>query len=207
MRSVPGALRPFFPSLLLSLCLAVISGGCDSGESETPDAPDGGTSDGGTSDGGSPDGTSEFARDMLTEHNRVRAVANPTPSPALPVLTWSETAASTAQKWVDGCRFAHNPNRGNFGENIAAATPGGLNTLGVVRTWAAEASDFDYARNTCSPGKVCGHYTQLVWRNTTQVGCAMKECSENSPFQGFTRWNFWVCNYSPPGNFAGQRPY
>ncbi|ADO68458.1 uncharacterized protein STAUR_0654 [Stigmatella aurantiaca DW4/3-1] len=207
MRFVPGVPRPFFSSLLLALCFALGAGGCDSGDdSGTPDggiSPDGGTSP----DGGAPDGTSEFARDMLTEHNRVRALANPTPSPALPVLTWSEAAASTAQTWANGCRFAHNPNRGNLGENIAAATPGGLNTLGVVRNWAAEASDFDYARNTCNPGKACGHYTQIVWRNTTQVGCALKECTENSPFSGFTRWNFWVCNYSPPGNFVGQRPY
>lgn len=55
--------------------------------------------------------------------------------------------------------------------------------------------------------KQCGHYTQIVWRNTTHVGCATKVCDKNSPFQGFTRWQFWVCNYSPPGNFVGQRPY
>ena len=80
-------------------------------------------------------------------------------------------------------------------------------TAGVVQGWAAEASNYNYGTNSCAPGKVCGHYTQLVWRNTTHVGCAMKECDKNSPFSGFSRWWFWVCDYSPPGNFVGQRPY
>jgi pathogenesis-related protein 1 len=181
------------PALACSLLLLAALGCGSSEEAEPPGTPE--------------DGLSELARDMLSEHNRVRATPNPTPTPALPPLTWSEDAAQKAQAWADRCRFEHNPNRGNLGENISAATPGGLNNLGVVRNWASEAPNFDYARNACAPGKVCGHYTQIVWRNTTQVGCAVKECSQNSPFQGFTRWNFWVCNYAPPGNFVGQRPY
>lgn len=81
-----------------------------------------------------------------------------------------------------------------------AAAPGDKN-------WASEAANYDHGTNACAPGKVCGHYTQIVWRNTTQVGCATRECDKNSPFQGFTRWQFWVCNYAPPGNYSGQRPY
>jgi pathogenesis-related protein 1 len=183
-------MRTALPCLLLLLCSVSCGSGEEAGPPEAPQEEQG-----------------EFERDMLSEHNRARATASPTPSPALPALTWSPEAAGKAQAWVEQCRFAHNPNRGNLGENIAAATPGGLNSLGVVRNWAAEAAQFDYARNACAPGQVCGHYTQLVWRNTTQLGCAVKECSQNSPFTGFTRWNFWVCNYAPPGNLVGQRPY
>jgi pathogenesis-related protein 1 len=117
--------------------------------------------------------------------------------------------AATAQAWADQCQLKHNPNLGTLklGENIAAATPNSLTTAGVVQNWGSEASFYDYGTNSCAPGKQCGHYTQIVWRNTTQVGYATKECGQNSPFAGFTRWQFWVCNYSPPGNYAGQRPY
>ncbi len=185
--------------LFSTLCLS----GCDF--SDTSQEPDGGTGP----DGGSPDTSAEtpFAREMLNAHNQVRISATPTPNPPLPALQWSVQAASTAQTWADQCNFTHNSRRGNLGENIAAATPNALTTAGVVQNWASEAAHYDYGTNACAPGQVCGHYTQLVWRNTTHVGCATRVCDKNSPFQGFTRWQFWVCNYSPPGNFVGQRPY
>ena len=179
----------------LLLCLAGCAAG---GGSQTPD--DGTSPDSGTED-------TPFAREMISAHNSVRLSATPVPNPALAVLTWSSTAASKAQAWADGCKFEHNPNLSGFGENLAAATPNALTTAGVVQGWAGEASSYDYGRNLCAPGKVCGHYTQLVWRDTTQVGCATKVCSTGSPFPGFTQWQLWVCDYSPPGNFVGQRPY
>lgn len=183
------------------LCCALWLAGCDwSDEPGGDPEPDGGTlPDGGTSD---------FEREILSAHNQVRLSANnPVPNPALAPLQWSASAASTAQAWADQCNFRHNPNLKNLGENIAAATPNALTTAGVVQGWASEASDYNYGTNACAPGKVCGHYTQLVWRSTTHVGCATKVCDKNSPFSGFTRWQLWVCNYSPPGNFVGQRPY
>ncbi|MEM6522020.1 MAG: CAP domain-containing protein, partial [Cyanobacteria bacterium P01_C01_bin.70] len=43
----------------------------------------------------------------------------------------------------------------------------------VVAAWVAEKADYDYASNSCASGKVCGHYTQIVWRETTAVGCGV----------------------------------
>ena len=106
------------------------------------------------------------------------------------------------------CTYQHNAGRGTRGENIAANAPaGGWSLQGVVAAWAGEAKDYDYASNTCASGKVCGHYTQLVWRDTLRVGCAHSVCTTNSPFPGQTNWDFWVCDYEPPGNFIGQKPY
>ena len=139
----------------------------------------------------------------LKEHDDVRASAKPTPSPALPKLTWNAAAASVASAWAAHCDWNHNPSRGNYGENIAAATSP-LTPAAVVAMWAAEASNYDYATNGCSG--VCGHYTQIVWRDTTSVGCAIQKCTSGSPF-GSSTWYFAVCDYAPPGNFVGAKPY
>jgi PadR family transcriptional regulator len=45
---------------------------------------------------------------------------------------------------------------------------------------------------------VCGHYTQIVWSNTREVGCGVARDSNRE---------VWVCNYNPPGNWIGERPY
>lgn len=183
-------------NLLAVVSLAVGTVGCAAGDpaQEPEDNPNAGT---------------DFAREMISAHNTIRISASPTPNPALPVLTWSDSVAATAQAWADQCKFEHNPNLGNLklGENIFAATPQSTTTAGVVQSWGSEASFYDYGTHSCAPGKQCGHYTQIVWRSTTQVGCATKVCNKNSPFSGFTQWQLWVCDYSPPGNYSGQRPY
>jgi len=144
---------------------------------------------------------------FLDAHNQVRASAQPAPSPALPSLHWSQEAASLAQQWAGQCTFSHNPNLGDFGENIAAFSPAGSgNPQGVVQGWAAEAQNYDYATDTC--GSICGHYTQLVWRATTAVGCGRATCTAaSSPFGGTRDWELWICDYDPAGNFVGQKPY
>ena len=149
------------------------------------------------------------AQAWLDGHNAVRRSPQPAPATPLPMLTWSAAAAQIAQAWADGCNYQHNAGRGFRGENIAASAPPNRWTLAdAVAAWAGEAPDYDYTRNACAPGKQCGHYTQIVWRDTLRVGCAHRTCQSNSPFgPGAPAWDFWVCDYEPPGNFAGQRPY
>jgi uncharacterized protein YkwD len=157
---------------------------------------------GGTGTGG----LEPWQDELLTAHNRVRNAAMPAPSPAIPALTWNAQAQAFAQAWADQCQWRHNPAASpTWGENLFASS-GATTPTQVVSVWAAEASDYDYATNTCAPGKSCGHYTQLVWRATTSVGCATRTCTVNSPFGGGD-WHLWVCNYAPPGNVAGQKPY
>jgi Cysteine-rich secretory protein family/FG-GAP-like repeat len=159
--------------------------------------------------------------DILAGSNNVRAngsfgPGNPAPSataggPLLP-FAWSVGAATVARNWAAGCNFAHNANRGPFGENIYAegsqSSPVALSGADVVSSWSTEAQNYDYNSNSCAAGEVCGHYTQLVWRNTTAVGCAVQQCTTNSPFgASFPDWAFAVCDYSPPGNFSGEQPY
>jgi uncharacterized protein YkwD len=124
-------------------------------------------------------------------------------------FTWSSAAAGVAQDWANRCDYQHNAGRGNRGENIAASAPANRWTLAdAVAAWAGEAQDYDYASNGCASGKQCGHYTQIVWRDTLRVGCAHRTCTTSSPFGAqLPSWDFWVCDYEPPGNFVGRRPY
>jgi uncharacterized protein YkwD len=186
-----------FRLLALSLGCLTVGAACGTSEAATkPKAASG--------------ASASLAAEMVAAHNQARAKAKPTPASALPPLTWSPEAAKVAQAYANKCQFEHNKNRGKqFGENLAAAAPPGSKTNAqVVEDWASEVSDYSYATNKCAPGKMCGHYTQVVWRNTTHVGCATALCKKNSPFGAqFPTWQLWVCNYTPPGNFVGQKPY
>jgi len=127
------------------------------------------------------------------------------PATPLPSMSWDTTVAAAAQTWADQCKFSHNA--AGYGQNLyASAGSGAPSPMAVVTSWVSEVADYDYAANACS-GPACGHYTQVVWRRSTLVGCGFKLCSTNTPFGAqFPNWYIVVCNYSPPGN-NGSRPY
>jgi hypothetical protein len=135
-------------------------------------------------------------------HNQVRAAVE-TGTP-LAALQWESALAATARSWAATCDFSHNPSRSVghpyvVGENIygssAAAT-----AQAAVSLWAAEEQYYDYSTNSCTAGQTCGHYTQLVWRTTLRLGCALQDCEGSTP-----RYRI-VCNYGPGGNSIGL-PY
>ena len=115
-------------------------------------------------------------------------------------IVWSEELVASAQAWADelgkNCKFQHSS--GSYGENIWKGTEGVFSIDDVVDSWGSEKADYDYDTNTCNSGVVCGHYTQIVWANSTKVGCGVVTCD------GF---DTWVCQYDSPGNFVGEKPY
>lgn len=149
----------------------------------------------------------------LDSHNRVRAKHGLNP------LKWSDKLAKYSQEWADhlgkgqSCKMYHRSGSPPYGENLYISSPtiwtdGGkevrrdknrVTIRNVVKAWADEEPWYNYKTNSCLPGKQCGHYTQMVWRDTTEVGCAVKFCGDKS--------QNWVCSYNPPGNFTGKRPY
>lgn len=151
----------------------------------------------------------ELFAGTLSSHNRVRAKHGLSP------LRWSDKLAAYSQQWADHlgqssrCTMRHRSGTPPYGENLfwtsATVWSDGVRELNrvtirdVVKTWADEEAWYNYQRNSCLPGKRCGHYTQIVWKDTTEVGCAMTVCPDKS--------QTWVCSYNPPGNFTGQRPY
>ena len=143
------------------------------------------------------------AQGITAAHNAARAAVQPPAREPIPPLTWSPSLAATAQAWADQCHFQHSKKKG-LGENIFASS-GQATPEEVVESWVSEKKSYNYARNRCRRGE-CGHYTQVVWARSLRVGCAAAKCTANSPF-GRGPWQFWVCNYDPPGNYIGERPY
>ncbi|PON55148.1 Cysteine-rich secretory protein, allergen V5/Tpx-1-related [Parasponia andersonii] len=134
-------------------------------------------------------------QDFLNAHNTARAAVG------VGQLTWDDRLASFAQQYakqrIGDCKLVHSG--GPYGENLAWGKPD-LSGVNAVNLWVNEKADYDYKSNTCAAGKVCGHYTQVVWRNSVRLGCAKVRCNDN-------KGTFIGCNYDPPGNFNGQRPY
>ena len=167
------------------------------------------------------------AHDAVRENPSLHSdgTAQPVPDPAIAPLCYSAEVAAVAQAWADGCHYMHNAGRGNLGENIYAEAGTGSGTaktpVDAVRLWSAEAEWFDYDNpDNCTapnPPGTCLHYTQVVWRDTTSVGCGLRRCTTNSPFgPSFPTWTYVVCDYAPPGNVticappqgcALQKPY
>ena len=154
-----------------------------------------------TSGGTTLGSTSEEAQALVDAHNLVRETALPTPDPALPPMSWDTTLAQVAQDWADACDFNHSVSP--YGENLYVSTSPNPGTR-AVEAWAEEISDYDYESNTCTG--VCGHYTQIVWRESTRVGCGFADCSTLTG-ASFGSGRLWVCNYDPPGNWVGEWPY
>jgi hypothetical protein len=151
--------------------------------------------------------TPQEQQEMLDLHNALRAKYG------APPLAWDATLASCAQDWANqraaGEQQPHRvPN--SYGENVfgnwsccdpAAFTSTPADPMGF---WGGEEPNYDVATNSCIAGTVCGHFTQVVWSTTTQLGCG-KALTPDSPQPGATTAN-WVCNYNPPGNDGG-RPF
>lgn len=134
---------------------------------------------------------SPAAATFVAEHNRYRAKHCAAP------LAWSSALAADAQAWADtlkakGCMFGHSG--GKHGENLAAGTTGALPPEEVVRMWYDEVKLYDFGTPTGFSMET-GHFTQVVWTDTTQVGCGMVQCKGN---------DIWVCQYETPGNWEGQ---
>jgi hypothetical protein len=180
-----------------------------------PPPPDAGAPDTGTPDAGMPmgmNGAGETGRmvGMTDAHNVVRArMHTPNPSPPLPPMKWSTSIAATAQAYANSCPMGHSMAPG-LGENLAFF--GGLmsNPTMVVESWAGEEDCWTFGAffqgDSCNmfctsamSSNGCGHYTQIIWRETTEVGCGVATC--------FGGQEVWVCNYKPPGNFVGMLPY
>jgi pathogenesis-related protein 1 len=195
------------------VALAVVLVACDTAEPD-PSLADGGSSGDGGATTDAPAGAGEPANlaGITMLHNQVRADVDTTgiSGGPLPPMQWDPALAAYAAQWAAMCQdtqapsglIDHNPNRSNvagyayIGENIFGASSN-ASAQGAVNAWASEKANFTYP-STCSG--ICGHYTQIVWRTSVNLGCALQDCPSLQ-----YRYSI-VCNYGPGGNSGGP-PY
>jgi pathogenesis-related protein 1 len=153
-------------------------------------------------------------RTILTMHNETRAEVGVNKE-----LIWSDLIAKDAQNYADilakSGAFEHDPKNhegyenGQYGENLYASTAT-LTKDGIakgVQAWIDEKAFYHYGRvgdeTTCDVGEQCGHYTQIIWENTSKVGCATSIYKRGDFKDGYVL----VCKYQTPGNYIGETPY
>jgi hypothetical protein len=137
----------------------------------------------------------DWANSILAVHNSERAAVG------VPPLVWSDSLAASAQTWAEHLLTIHQWVHSGPGENIASfswfwgpTSPNG----GGTPYWVAEKPNWHGGVLTAENWYPTGHYTQMVWRNTQEVGCGVANNGESS---------ILVCHYNPPGNEIGKAPY
>jgi len=150
--------------------------------------------------GQAPRGTALLRQAMIAGHNEARAAAGVAP------LSWNAALATDAQAYANELarsgRFEHSREpRGRVpeGENLWTGTRGAYRYEEMMGHWVAESRYYrprptpDFS--TTGRGEDVAHYTQIIWRGTTEFGCATASNATD---------DYLVCRYTPPGNVMGR---
>ena len=139
---------------------------------------------------------------LLAVHNRERDLTG------VPRLAWSDRLEREAQAWAERLaregtlRHASEAESGGAGENLWMGTAGYFAPERMVHAFVAERRHYTHGKfpDVSRTGKWqdVGHYTQLVWRDTREVGCAVVRGAGN---------DILVCRYRPAGNWMGELPF
>lgn len=139
---------------------------------------------------------------VLAQHNAARAEVGTQALVLDPNL--SAQALAYAEEMARTGTFRHSPSsdRPGQGENLWAGTAGSFGYDEMASRWIEEKRYFIYDRfpyvSSTGNWSDVGHYTQIIWKDTTKLGCGIATG---------TGRDYLVCRYSPPGNFSGQYPY
>lgn len=125
-----------------------------------------------------------WAAAVLSAHNTRRALHG------APALTWNTDMASYASSISSKCVFEHSG--GPYGENLAAGYP---TPDDAIEAWYVENTSYNYAAGLFS--EATGHFTQLVWKSATMVGCGIATCGTST-----TPGDMLTCEYDT-GNVIG----
>ncbi len=147
-----------------------------------------------------PEHLTGLASILLELHNRERAEVR------VPPLVWDERLAAAAAAYgpllARQAGLVHEPRalRPGQGENLWMGTRNRYSVESMFGGWAREkrffrAGVFPTVSRTGRSSDVA-HYTQIVWRSTARVGCAVYRAAD---------WDYLICRYAPPGNVLGQR--
>lgn len=147
-----------------------------------------------------PQAAGNMSERLLAAHNRERAAVG------VPPLRWDPTLAAAAASYGPTLaalgRLEHSPRGSRPGqkENLWMGTRGAYSPEQMVGSWAEEKAWFrpGIFPNVSSTGNWLdvSHYTQMIWRSTTDVGCAVHQSRTS---------DYLICRYSPGGNIDGKR--
>ncbi|XP_041051794.1 peptidase inhibitor 16-like [Carcharodon carcharias] len=143
-------------------------------------------------------------KDVVDLHNKYRSKVLDASN--MLRMNWDKDLEEMAVKYAQECTWGHNKNRGRTGENLYLINTSPLDLKAAIEKWYLEVADYTYETMDCAPQKKCGHYTQLVWANSDKVGCGCHFCDEVKGLE-INNLSILVCNYLPPGNVIGQKPY
>jgi len=129
----------------------------------------------------------EFQSSILNSTNVFRDEHNAT------ALSWNDSLATYAANYAGSCQWQHSG--GPNGENLAQ---GYANVTDAVDAWGDERNEYNF--NDPGFSEATGHFTQLVWKATTTVGCGRTLCNGTNDVAGW----YVVCEYYPPGNVIGE---
>jgi pathogenesis-related protein 1 len=150
----------------------------------------------------------EVKAKIVALHNKYRAEVG------VPPIKWSETVQKSSGGWAlhlaknEGLRMVHAESGNPYGESLS----GGPGVWGTDKdAWTAleaAVASFGQEKNgykgrplrSDSNFYKYGHYTQMVWNTTREIGCAV---AKRKDIRGYVV----VCRYSPAGNTIGEKPY
>jgi len=174
--------------------------------------------------------SSDAKQALVDKHNELRrkvakgeetsnlARGNQPPASNMRKMVWNDELAVIAQRLADQCIFAHDTNRDKVdrtmvGQNLYRKGSSLENsfdelmqtvTNGVV-SWYEEVEDPGYNSNDIDPfqdPRGAGHYTQVVWAQSEELGCGFTYYREGIWFRQLV-----VCNYAVAGNFMDHSMY
>ena len=142
-----------------------------------------------------------FYNELILKHNILRAKHNS------PSLTRLDDLAELAKVTLDGCIAAgtlvHSGTSYNgqwMGQNLHLSSyPPTADS--VLNGWyTKEEKNYDYDTGKSANGGVVGHFTQVVWKSSKQIGCAVK----TGAWGNYANSYYVCCNYFPGGNWVGE---
>jgi hypothetical protein len=146
-----------------------------------------------------PQDINPFARTLLADQNAERD------RKGVERMTWSHDLAQQAQSWADRLarddRMYHSDrqSRHGAGENLWVGPVGYYGADDMIDLFLAEKKHYRPGTfpqvSKTGRWEDVGHYTQIIWPGTKQVGCAVAHNRQH---------DFLVCRYFPAGNVFGH---
>ncbi|XP_042238003.1 scoloptoxin SSD976-like [Homarus americanus] len=177
--------------------------------------------------------TEEQKDQILRKHNTLREqvatggeiTGDPGPQPSaadMKEMVWNDELAQVAQKWAEQCPSGHD----NYAERRICSADyqvgqnlyweysfnSAIDWEKAIQAWYDEVADMpntvvESFTSSVPSGKAIGHYTQVVWGRTFEVGCGIISHTVDLSGTTYPESKVMVCNYGPAGNFRGSPVY